>query len=146
SSPQAPPRLRRPGVSRTNCMVIIWRMRNHLFCSAILPILLVIAASAAAQTSGAGVRALVDGPTFRQASAFIATDQDRFLRELIQLTEIAAPPFKEQARAKAFEALLGQAGLTGVEIDADGNVTGLRRGAGTGLLVVNAHLDTVFPE
>jgi tripeptide aminopeptidase len=121
-------------------------MRNHLFCSAILPVLLVIAASAAAQTSDAGVRAIIDGPAFRQASAFIATDQDRFLRELIQLTEIPAPPFKEQARAKAFEALLGQAGLTGVEIDAEGNVMGLRKGAGKGLLVVNAHLDTVFPE
>jgi acetylornithine deacetylase/succinyl-diaminopimelate desuccinylase-like protein len=127
-------------------MGIIRRMRNHLFCSAILPVILAAAASAAAQTPDTGVRAIVESPAFKQASAFIATDQDRFLRELIQLTEIPAPPFKEQPRASAFKTLLGQAGLTGVEIDPEGNVVGLRKGAGKGLLVVNAHLDTVFPE
>jgi acetylornithine deacetylase/succinyl-diaminopimelate desuccinylase-like protein len=80
------------------------------------------------------------------AAAFIRTDQARFVRELISLTEIPAPPFKEQARAAAFAALLRQSGLADVETDAEGNVMALRKGAGKGLLVVNAHLDTVFPE
>src|SRR5207249_4789548 len=77
---------------------------------------------------------------------FIQSDQDRFVRELVALTEIPSPPFKEQARAKAFKELLRSAGLADVEMDSEGNVLGLRRGAGRGLLVVNAHLDTVFPE
>jgi acetylornithine deacetylase/succinyl-diaminopimelate desuccinylase-like protein len=80
------------------------------------------------------------------ATAFIRSDQDRFVKELIALTEIPSPPFKEQARAAAFAELLGRSGLTGVETDSEGNVMALRKGAGRGVLVVNAHLDTVFPE
>jgi acetylornithine deacetylase/succinyl-diaminopimelate desuccinylase-like protein len=80
------------------------------------------------------------------ATAFIRSDQDRFVKELITLTEIPSPPFKEQARAAVFARLLGQSGLAGVETDPEGNVMALRKGAGRGLLVVNAHLDTVFPE
>jgi acetylornithine deacetylase/succinyl-diaminopimelate desuccinylase-like protein len=80
------------------------------------------------------------------ATAFIRSDQDRFVKELTTLTEIPSPPFKEQARAAAFAGLLRQSGLAGVETDPEGNVMALRKGAGKGLLVVNAHLDTVFPE
>ena len=103
---------------------------------------------AGAQPADARVRGIVDGASFKAAAAFIAGDQDRFVRELIALTEIPSPPFKEQARAKAFMELLRQHGLTDVEMDPEGNVMGLRRGTGPdcGLLLVNAHLDTVFPE
>ena len=94
---------------------------------------MVVAAAGAAQTPDA-------------ARTFIQADQDRFVRELVTLTEIPAPPFKEQARAAAFANLLRQSGLADVETDAEGNVMALRKGAGRGLLVVNAHLDTVFPE
>jgi acetylornithine deacetylase/succinyl-diaminopimelate desuccinylase-like protein len=80
------------------------------------------------------------------ANSFIQSDQERFVSELIALTEIPAPPFKEQARASAFATLLRRSGLNTVETDPEGNVTALRKGAGKGLLVVNAHLDTVFPE
>ena len=111
-------------------------------------LLLLTASAAAAQTPDARVRALVDSPGFKQAGAFISGDQDRFVRELVTLTEIPAPPFKEQARAKAFMEMLRQQGLADVEMDPEGNVMGLRRGSGAepGLLLVNAHLDTVFPE
>ena len=103
---------------------------------------------AAAQSPDAQVRAIVDSAAFKQAAAFIKGDQERFVRELVTLTEIAAPPFKEQARAKAFMEMLRQHGLADVEMDAEGNVMGIRRGSSPGgrLLVVNAHLDTVFPE
>lgn len=85
-------------------------------------------------------------PQFDAAKKFFESDQDRFVRELVALTEIPAPPFKEQARAAAFATLLRQSGMTDVETDPEGNVMALRKGAGNGLLVVNAHLDTVFPE
>jgi acetylornithine deacetylase/succinyl-diaminopimelate desuccinylase-like protein len=45
--------------------------------------------------------------------------------------------------------MLKTAGLSDVEMDAEGNVMGLRRGsgpAGAPLVVMAAHLDTVFPE
>jgi len=86
-------------------------------------------------------------PKFQAAQEFIAKDHDRFVRETIQITEIEAPPFKEAKRAKAFVEMLRQSGLSDVDIDAEGNVIGLRRGTGTGpLIAIAAHLDTVFPE
>lgn len=108
-----------------------------------------VVAFPAAQSPDATVRALLDGPKFKQAIVFIQSDQDRFVRELIALTEIPAPPFKEQTRGKAYIEMLRQVGLTDVEMDPEGNVMGIRRGsgpAGEPLLLVNAHLDTVFPE
>ena len=72
---------------------------------------------------------------------------DRFVEELVQLTEIPAPPFGEAARASTYMAMLRDAGLTNVEMDQIGNVMGLRPGTGEApLLAVAAHLDTVFPE
>ncbi len=63
------------------------------------------------------------------------------------LTEIEAPPFKEQKRAEAFLARLQTLGLSNAVIDAEGNVVGVRKGTGNGpKLVISAHLDTVFPS
>jgi acetylornithine deacetylase/succinyl-diaminopimelate desuccinylase-like protein len=90
---------------------------------------------------------LLTNPTFRAAQDFIAKDHDRLVREIIQITEIEAPPFKEQRRAKFFAELLRQSGLSDVEIDIEGNVIGVRKGIGNGpLIAIAAHLDTVFPE
>src|SRR6478672_1823570 len=88
--------------------------------------------STAAQAPGGATRALVSSPSFKQAAAFMQADQDRFVRELIALTEIPAPPFKEQRRAAAFVEMLRQSGLTAVEMDAEGNAMGLRHGSGPG--------------
>ncbi len=79
--------------------------------------------------------------------AAIDKDHDRLVAEIIQLTEIPAPPFKEDARGAAYLEMLRAAGLTNVERDAEGNVMGLRKGTGGGpLIAIAAHLDTVFPE
>ena len=42
--------------------------------------------------------------------------------------------------------MLREAGLSEIEVDEEGNVLGVRKGRGRGLLAVVAHLDTVFPE
>lgn len=99
-----------------------------------------------AQAPDLAVQAVVSSPQLAAAKGFIQTDQDRFVRELVTLTEVPSPPFKEQARAAAFANMLRQSGMADVETDPEGNVMALRKGAGKGLLVVNAHLDTVFPE
>jgi tripeptide aminopeptidase len=100
-----------------------------------------------AQSADATVQRILGGAQFKQAAAFIDTDYDRFVRELIALTEIPAPPFKEQQRAKAYLEYLRQLGLSDVEMDPEGNVMGLRKGSGSGpILAILAHLDTVFPE
>jgi tripeptide aminopeptidase len=83
------------------------------------------------------------------AKTALAGDYDRIVKELITITEIPAPPFGEQARAAYFSKAFKDLGLSEVTIDAEGNVTALRRGtvaAGGPLVVVSAHLDTVFPE
>ena len=114
--------------------------------TATLALLLAIIGGAASAQTGNVQRLLVD-PKFQAAQEFIAKDHDRFVRETIQITEIEAPPFKEAKRAKAFVEMLRQSGLSDVDIDAEGNVIGLRRGTGTGpLIAIAAHLDTVFPE
>ena len=111
-----------------------------------LALLLAIVRGTASAQTGNVQRLLVD-PKFQAAQEFIAKDHDRFVRETIQITEIEAPPFKEAKRAKAFVEMLRQSGLSDVDIDAEGNVIGLRRGTGTGpLIAIAAHLDTVFPE
>jgi tripeptide aminopeptidase len=62
-----------------------------------------------------------------------------------RLTEIPAPPFQEAQRAAAVKELLSEAGLA-VQIDRTGNVIGELRGLNEKeIVVVAAHLDTVFP-
>lgn len=90
---------------------------------------------------------IVASPAFKAATAVLNREHDRTVQDIITLTEIPAPPFKEEARGKAYKAMLEAHGLTDVEIDAEGNVMGLRKGTKPGpLVVVSAHLDTVFPE
>ena len=78
----------------------------------------------------------------------LATDYDRTIAELIELTEIPAPPFKEVTRAGRMAEKFKAVGLLDVHIDAVGNVIGTRAGKDRAAkaLMVAAHLDTVFPE
>lgn len=63
----------------------------------------------------------------------------------IKLAEIPAPSFEEEQRAAAVEQLLGAAGLT-THRDKIGNVIGELRGANEKeVVILSAHLDTVFP-
>jgi tripeptide aminopeptidase len=120
--------------------------------SAAFVVLLASTVSARSHQTGAAspdvvVQRIRDGASFKQAVAFIDGDYDRFVRELITLTEIPAPPFKEQQRGKAYLDMLRQQGLSDVEMDDEGNAMGVRKGTGGGPMVaVVAHLDTVFPE
>jgi len=84
-------------------------------------------------------------PTFERAVVALDEGYTSFVDDIVRLTEIPAPPFGEEARGEAFQQLLLEAGLADVERDDEGNVMGLWRGGGGPLLVVSAHLDTVFP-
>ncbi|MCT1578941.1 M20/M25/M40 family metallo-hydrolase [Oceanobacillus kimchii] len=90
---------------------------------------------------------LLEKQEIKRTLEFIHQDEKLTLKEQIQLTEIPAPPFKEQKRAIKFQKMLIQHGLEHVHIDEEGNVFGIRKGTGNGpRLVISAHLDTVFPE
>ena len=102
--------------------------------------------STATAQPAANVSAIQESPAYQAALDYLGQDYDRFVREVMQLTEIPAPPFAEEARAAVYLEMLRAAGLDDVEQDKIGNVMGVRRGVGGGPLVaVAAHLDTVFP-
>ena len=89
---------------------------------------------------------LMAAPKVQKVLDAVKADHARTIDDLRMLTEIEAPPFKEQKRAEAFLARMKAFGLADARIDAEGNVVGLRKGSGAGpKLVVTAHLDTVFP-
>ena len=92
--------------------------------------------------------ALWEQPQIKQAMLFLERDAGRTLEQQFALTMIEAPPFKEAARAAHFRELLSQAGYPDARIDTEGNVIAVHKGAGAGvpLLVLSAHLDSVFPE
>lgn len=103
----------------------------------------------AAPASATDVAKVVTSPAYKSAVSVLDREHDRIVQDIVTLTEIPAPPFKEKARGTAYMEMLRAAGLTDVEMDAEGNVMGLRRGtgpAGGPLVVIAAHLDTVFPE
>lgn len=101
------------------------------------------------QTPDALVRRVQADPQFAAAMSVIERDHDRLVSDIIAITEIPAPPFKEDKRGAAYMEMLRSAGVADVERDADGNVMALRRGSGPAggpVVAVMAHLDTVFPE
>lgn len=102
--------------------------------------------AAAATDADGAVRRIVSSLSYKTAAAALDTGHDQWVADIIKITEVPAPPFKEEVRARAFVELLRGRGLAG-SIDAEGNVLALRKGtAGGPVVVVSAHLDTVFPE
>jgi tripeptide aminopeptidase len=95
----------------------------------------------------AEVRAIAARPEIQKAFDVIVELEPQSERDLIELTEIPAPPFKEDARGARFAAMLREAGMERVSIDEVGNVLAEWPGTeGAETLAVVAHLDTVFPE
>ncbi|MBA2571834.1 MAG: M20/M25/M40 family metallo-hydrolase [Gemmatimonadetes bacterium] len=93
------------------------------------------------------IRRLAQDSRVRRALMSIERNNARARRDLIELTQIPAPPFKEEVRARRFLQMLRESGADSVWIDSVGNAIGLRRGTGGGRTVVlEGHLDTVFPE
>ena len=102
-----------------------------------------VALNSPAQT----VKDLVVSPSVRRAFEFFEANADAITAEQIAISSIPAPPFGERQRAEYLARKFKQLGLEGVEIDAEGNCIGLRRGRSLQpLLAVSAHLDTVFPD
>jgi tripeptide aminopeptidase len=93
------------------------------------------------------IKRIMASEGYRKAVETFDREHDRWVNEVITLTEIEAPPFKEETRAKVYMDMFKAHGLSDVEIDPEGNVLGVRKGTGGGpAVVVSAHLDTVFPE
>lgn len=97
-------------------------------------------------TSEETVAAIRADLKYKSACDTMRAEHDRIVSDIITLTEIPSPPFGEEKRAAAYLEMLKAHGLEEVSQDEVGNVFGLRRGFGNGdIIVVAAHLDTVFP-
>ncbi len=93
------------------------------------------------------IKKLSSKKQIQNAFAVLDEIEGQTTEDLITLTEIEAPPFKESKRAVAFQAMLDKAGIDKSWIDEVGNVIGLKKGTeGNRVVVLDAHLDTVFPE
>ncbi|GAB3964507.1 M20/M25/M40 family metallo-hydrolase [Spirosoma terrae] len=93
------------------------------------------------------IKKLTDLPAVKKAFQTFIDLEPQTKQDLITLTETPSPPFKEQVRAKKFAAMIKEAGADSVWIDEVNNVLAKRKGrSGKKTVVVEAHLDTVFPE
>jgi len=96
------------------------------------------ASTVATPDTDARVRSALD--SLRAADAWLIEQQ-------ISICQIEAPPFKERRRAEDFAARFRALGYANARLDSIGNVIVERPGdPGEPVLVLSAHLDTVFPE
>ncbi|HEX5708823.1 MAG TPA: M20/M25/M40 family metallo-hydrolase [Pyrinomonadaceae bacterium] len=101
----------------------------------------------ASTTQRQTVRELLASPRVRTAFRLFEEEAARIDEEQVRLCEVPAPPFREEARARLLAEMLRACGLDEVSIDTEGNCVALRAGRGEHpLVVLSAHLDTVFPE
>ncbi|WP_240163589.1 M20/M25/M40 family metallo-hydrolase [Spirosoma taeanense] len=93
------------------------------------------------------IQNLAKRPAVQSAFKFFMDLEPQTKQDLINLTETPSPPFKEQVRARKYADMMKAAGADSVWLDDVSNVLALRRGKGRQkTVVVEAHLDTVFPE
>ncbi|HVF24056.1 MAG TPA: M20/M25/M40 family metallo-hydrolase [Pyrinomonadaceae bacterium] len=93
------------------------------------------------------IRQLFNQAEVEQALRFFETNAAAITDEHIRICSIPATPFAEQQRAEYFAERFRQLGLTDVSIDEEGNCVGLFEGRSSSpLIIVSAHLDTVFAQ
>jgi acetylornithine deacetylase/succinyl-diaminopimelate desuccinylase-like protein len=93
------------------------------------------------------VEKLLQRKEIKNAFQYITSIDDQTIKDMITLTEIPSPSFHEQDKAKVFAEMLKISGADSVFIDEVGNVIGIKKGKGKlkKKIVLDAHLDTVFP-
>jgi tripeptide aminopeptidase len=91
------------------------------------------------------VTKLADDPRSSRGLAWIDKNSAWVTEQQIRLTEIPAPEFEEARRGAALKELFAASGLQ-VRVDKAGNVIGERVGSDDkSVILLAAHLDTVFP-
>lgn len=91
-----------------------------------------------------GPTPLENDPRVELVLKTLRDDVPQTTEDQIRITEVPAPPFHEAARAAYVKQVLSNAGLS-VHVDATGNVIGEYPGTSKDIVMVVAHLDTVFP-
>ncbi len=91
------------------------------------------------------VARLAASPPVRAACDRLRSQESQFAQWQMEATRVAAPPFGEAARGAWLTDRFRDIGLDDVQVDEVGNVFGVRPGYGSRLVVLSAHIDTVFP-
>jgi len=92
------------------------------------------------------VQELVKKPAIKKAFEYIIEIDPVTIQDMISLTEIPTPTFHEKEKGLVYAEMLRNAGADSVWTDEVGNVIALRKGTKSDkTIVVDAHLDTVFP-
>jgi acetylornithine deacetylase/succinyl-diaminopimelate desuccinylase-like protein len=92
------------------------------------------------------IAALASDRAVHRAFGWLHLHEAQMRRWQMEFLGIAAPPFGEAERAAWFCARFTELGLAGARIDEPGNaVAELRAGEGGSVVMLSAHLDTVFP-
>lgn len=87
---------------------------------------------------------LQNDPRIARVLEILRGSANAVTEEQVRITEIPAPPFQEAARAAYMKKILAATGLR-VETDETGNVIGEWPGSSTDIVMLTAHMDTVFP-
>ena len=83
----------------------------------------------------------------QEALQFLREDDERTLREHLEMCQIPAPSYEEGEKAEYVRKKMVDAGLSDVHIDEVGNVLGTWKGTGNGpRIMIAGHTDTVFPR
>ncbi len=103
--------------------------------------------SAATLTTKTNLQDLLFDESVRRTFSFFNSHTEEITAEQIRINEIPAPPFNEKERAEYLKQKFQNLGLSDARIDREGNCVAFRSGRNEKpLLVVSAHLDTVFSE
>ena len=126
-------------VSNSFYAMLIWLVSNPIVAQQnVVPI---------SPDIGATFNRVASDPSVQQALRLIEQAEPETVREQFRITEIPAPPFKEDARAAYYLKQMQDRGLSDAYIDSEGNAIGVRKGVSDGpTILIAAHLDTVFPD
>ena len=126
-------------VSNSFYAILIWLVSNPIVAQQnVVPI---------SPDIGATFNRVASDPSVQQALRLIEQAEPETVREQFRITEIPAPPFKEDTRAEYYLKQMQDRGLSDAYIDSEGNAIGVRKGVGDGpTILIAAHLDTVFPD
>ena len=117
------------------------------FCAALAALATLATLALLAGALALPVGAQAADPALKAALDQIEADNAWTLEQQQSICRIPAPPFKEQLRCIEMSKRLSALGLRDLRTDAEGNVIAEPPGSGSGpVVVLSAHLDTVFPE
>lgn len=127
-------------------------MFSKIYCTIVLVIICMTTIALAATVPAIspavenGITQIMTDAKVKQGLDFIKDDHLNTMADQKVIAAIPAPPFAEKVRGEYYMKRLQALGLKDVKMDSEGNVYGIRPGTGKGpILLVEAHLDTVFP-